>query len=187
MSTGSPRETERRDRLFRVAGWIADPAACRLEKNGQQARIEPKVMQVLEYLVEHVGQVVSRQELEQSVWSGTVVGYEAVTNAIIKLRKALGDDARNPQIIETISKHGYRLVADVTPVSQRISAHRSGRKSSLGLTALLSLLVIAGGLTWFFPDKPDVEPASIEDMAFPLPSGIPTNSRELCGHFDQAG
>jgi DNA-binding winged helix-turn-helix (wHTH) protein len=47
-------------------------------------------MQVLVHLAERQGQVVSRQELEQLVWTGTVVGYEAVTNAVIKLGKARG-------------------------------------------------------------------------------------------------
>jgi hypothetical protein len=45
-----------------------------------------------------------------------VVGYDAVTNAIIKLRRAFGDDARDPRVIETLAKKGYRLVAEVEPL-----------------------------------------------------------------------
>jgi DNA-binding winged helix-turn-helix (wHTH) protein len=70
-------------------------------------------MSVLLYLARHHGQVVSRNDLEAGVWTGMVVGYDAVTNAIIKLRRALGDDPRAPRIIETISKQGYRLIAEV--------------------------------------------------------------------------
>lgn len=68
---------------------------------------------MLEYLAARPGEVVTRRELEDVIWAGTVVGYKALTNTIIKLRKALADDARNPRIIETISKHGYRLIAEV--------------------------------------------------------------------------
>jgi TolB-like protein/Tfp pilus assembly protein PilF len=57
--------------------------------------------------------VVTREELEKNVWRGAIVGYDAVTNSVIKLRKALGDHAREPGIIATIPKRGYRLVAPV--------------------------------------------------------------------------
>ena len=60
-------------------------------------------MSVLVYLARHRGQVVSRTDLESGVWSGMVVGYDAVTNAVIKLRRAFGDDSRAPRIIKTPS------------------------------------------------------------------------------------
>jgi class 3 adenylate cyclase/TolB-like protein len=70
-------------------------------------------MRVLVQLAARPGRVVTRTELEESVWAGMVVGPDALTNAIIKLRKALGDDARSVRFIETIPKTGYRLVAPV--------------------------------------------------------------------------
>jgi TolB-like protein/Tfp pilus assembly protein PilF len=79
---------------------------------GQEVRLEPKVMRVLAYLVERHGEVVSRHDLEANVWTGVIVTDDAVTNTIIKLRKALGDDARKPRYIETIAKAGYRLIAE---------------------------------------------------------------------------
>lgn len=101
---------------FLIAGWTVDAAGQRLLRDGDEVRLEPKVMSVLVYLARHRGRVVSRNELESAVWTGMVVGYDAITNAVIKLRRALGDDSRAPRIIETISKHGYRLIADVAPV-----------------------------------------------------------------------
>lgn len=73
-------------------------------------------MAVLDYLACRPGSVVTRQELEQALWTGVVVGYDALSNTIIKLRKAFGDKARDPAVIETIPKTGYRLIAEVTPV-----------------------------------------------------------------------
>jgi TolB-like protein/class 3 adenylate cyclase/DNA-binding winged helix-turn-helix (wHTH) protein/Flp pilus assembly protein TadD len=101
---------------FRVADWLVDPQLCSIALDGQSVKLEPKVMDLLAYMVTSPGEVHSREELLEQVWSGTVVSDEALTNAIIKLRKAFGDDARNPRIIETLSKRGYRLVADVTQV-----------------------------------------------------------------------
>jgi DNA-binding winged helix-turn-helix (wHTH) protein len=76
-------------------------------------KLEPKVMRVLVYRANHHGQTVTRDELARAVWSGTVVGDDAVTNAIIKLRKAFGDNPRAPEFIETIPKLGYRFLATV--------------------------------------------------------------------------
>jgi TolB-like protein/DNA-binding winged helix-turn-helix (wHTH) protein len=70
-------------------------------------------MEVLVYLAAHQGEVVTREELGRNVWRGALVGYDAVTKSVIKLRKAFGDQAREPDIIEPIPKRGYRLVAPV--------------------------------------------------------------------------
>lgn len=101
---------------FMVADWTVDAAANRLLRDGDEVRLEPKAMSVLVYLASHRGRVVSRDELESAVWTGMVVGYDAITNAVIKLRRALGDNSRAPRIIETISKTGYRLIAEVGPI-----------------------------------------------------------------------
>ena len=101
---------------FQVGDWIVDPSSSQLEKNGDAVKIEPKVMQELVYLAEHSGQVVGREELEAAVWSGLVVGYDAVSGSIIKLRKAFGDDSRKPEYkaeaeriaAECASQHGCK-------------------------------------------------------------------------------
>jgi DNA-binding winged helix-turn-helix (wHTH) protein len=72
-------------------------------------------MDLLVYLAERPGTVASREELEAALWSGTVVGYDAVNAAVLKLRRALADQARAPRIIETVPNKGYRLVAQVLP------------------------------------------------------------------------
>ncbi len=70
-------------------------------------------MDLLVVFANRPGEVLSREELEATVWQGTVVGYDALSSAIIKLRKAIEDDPKHPRIIETIPKKGYRLVAEV--------------------------------------------------------------------------
>jgi DNA-binding winged helix-turn-helix (wHTH) protein/TolB-like protein/Tfp pilus assembly protein PilF len=96
---------------LRVGDWRIDPAANELVRNGTTVRVEPKAMAVLIALADADGRVVSREELLAAVWAGVVVGDEVLTQTIIKLRRALGDNPRAPSFIETISKRGYRLIA----------------------------------------------------------------------------
>ena len=76
-------------------------------------RLEPRTIAVLVYLAGRPGKAVTREELEREIWTGMVVGYDALSNTITKLRKAFGDEAKRPRIIETIPKVGYRLIAEV--------------------------------------------------------------------------
>ena len=89
-----------------------------------EAHLEPKSMAVLHFLVKRNGKVASRQELLDAVWPGIHVGDDSLTAAIIKIRRALGDDARNPAYIETIPKRGYRLISTVV-VSANATADNS--------------------------------------------------------------
>ncbi|MGB5741798.1 MAG: winged helix-turn-helix domain-containing protein [Sedimenticolaceae bacterium] len=101
-------------KAFRVAGYKVEPTSLQVAIDGHGVRLEAKVMRVLVYLAEHAGRVVSRAELEEHLWPGRVVTEDSVTKAIAKLRRVFRDDPRNPRVIETIPKSGYRLIADVT-------------------------------------------------------------------------
>lgn len=98
---------------LQIGDWWADRALNELGHGTEKVRIEPKAMDVLMALAQRSGQVVSREELLAEVWRGAVVTDEVLTQCIIKLRKALGDDPRSPKYIQTIAKRGYRLVASV--------------------------------------------------------------------------
>jgi TolB-like protein/DNA-binding winged helix-turn-helix (wHTH) protein/Flp pilus assembly protein TadD len=139
---------------FQIADWTVDPASNQVIRGEQSARLEPKVMEVLVYLAHRPGEVVTREELEAAVWAGTIVGYDSVTSAIQKLRKALDDKPRQPCIIETLSKRGYRLVASVSPADTQFrdqvqtvhpapSRHQWLPGSLLSLLALLTATVAA--------------------------------------------
>ncbi len=96
-----------------VDGWQLDVAAHQICKGDVIRRLEPKAMQVLVVLAGQPGAVVSRSELLATVWGGAFVGDDAVSAAIIKIRRAFEDDARSPRVIETVHKSGYRLIAAV--------------------------------------------------------------------------
>ena len=87
---------------YLLGNWRVDPEGGQIAREGAALHLEPKVMEVLTYLVDHRGQLVTREALERDVWRGALVGYDSVTGTIIKLRKALGDDAHDPRYIETL-------------------------------------------------------------------------------------
>lgn len=96
-----------------IAGWTVDASTLRISNGPETIRLEPRAMAVLMYLAARPGETVSRDELEREVWHGQLVVYEALSNTITKLRKAFGDDPHEPRVIETVSKLGYRLIAEV--------------------------------------------------------------------------
>ena len=70
-------------------------------------------MALLLHLARRAGDTVTREQLFEAVWPGVVVSDDTLTQAIIKLRKALGDSAKNAAYIQTVPKRGYRLIATV--------------------------------------------------------------------------
>jgi len=100
---------------FDAGEWRVDSSLLTLSNaSGQIIKLEPKMMSVLVYLAESSGRSVSRDELERGVWQDMVVSYDALTSAINKLRKALGDDSSHPSYIKTIPTKGYCFIAPIS-------------------------------------------------------------------------
>jgi DNA-binding winged helix-turn-helix (wHTH) protein/TolB-like protein/Flp pilus assembly protein TadD len=108
--------TPERGRL-RVGEWEVQESEGILSQGDRSVRLEPRLMDVLVYLAASPGRVVSKDELLRAVWHGAFVEEGALSQAIHSLRKALGDDARQPHYIQTVPKRGYCLVASVEPAS----------------------------------------------------------------------
>jgi adenylate cyclase len=116
MSQSSPGHEERSLEgadAFWLGACRVEPGCGQIRRDGTVVRVEPKAMDVLVYLAANAGNVVSREDLEKAVWRGALVGYDAVTHTVIKLRKALDDDPRRPRYIATVPKRGYRLLPGV--------------------------------------------------------------------------
>jgi len=99
---------------LKIGDWLVDRATNEICRGSELVHLEPKVVDLLFALAERADQVVSREELLAQVWSGVVVGEDVLTQGVIKLRKALGDNSKEPVYIQTIPKRGYRLIAPVT-------------------------------------------------------------------------
>ena len=106
-----------------VAGeWTVYPSRNLLVRGAEHAKLEPRVMDVLVQLAERAGEVVSKEELVARVWEGRYVTDDVLAVTIYALRKALGDDARHPRYVETVSRRGYRWIADVAPAAETAAA-----------------------------------------------------------------
>lgn len=95
-------------RTFRL-----DTANHLLWRDGDRVHLAPKAFDMLAYLVQHAGQVVTQGEMLEALWPETYINPEVLRKYILEIRKALGDSPNNPEFIETLPKRGYRFVAPV--------------------------------------------------------------------------
>ena len=97
------------------ADFEVDVRAGELRRNGEKIKLGERPLQILAALLEHPGEVVTREELQQKLWSvDTFVDFEhSINTAVLRLREALGDNAENPHYIETLPRHGYRFIYPV--------------------------------------------------------------------------
>ena len=98
---------------FLIGDWLFHADLHRLERENDVVKLEPRVAELLLFMAMRPGESISRSNLMDALWPNMVVGDEALSNAVNKLRKALGDDHHDPLFIETIPKVGYRLIAAV--------------------------------------------------------------------------
>lgn len=102
-------------------GFLLDLRRVGVWKDGVPVPLEPKSFDVLRYLIEHRDRLVGRDEILDAVWTGTFVTPNALTRAVARLRKALGDNSENGAIVQTVSKRGYRFVAPVSEIDDGAS------------------------------------------------------------------
>jgi TolB-like protein/DNA-binding winged helix-turn-helix (wHTH) protein/Flp pilus assembly protein TadD len=174
------QKTEQPYRRLRFGVFEMDLRAGELRKHGMQVRLQKQPFQVLAMLLEHPGEVVTREELQKSLWAvDTFVDFDHGLNKTInKIREALGDSAESPRFVETVSRRGYRFLAEVKnvdvdaatvpipgtevrsgpqdsevakTVSQPITHERAARSLTwgrLGAVLAMGLVILAGWLLY---------------------------------------
>jgi len=166
-----------------------DRSAQLLAREGQEVPLPPRVLGVLDLLVARPGQIVSRQELIETVWKDAFVSDTSLAEAISFLRQALGDDPQQPSYIQTVHRRGYRFLP--TPDGQAFVARREdpGRSATAsaersadapaerqalwhgplpwGLVVLLA--AISASTVWRIahPEAPALAPMARFDIALP--------------------
>src|SRR5208282_690030 len=151
--------------IVRFGPFKLDLRTAELQYNGTKTRLAEQPFQVLVQLGEHPGEVVTREELRQRLWSSdTFVDFDHGLNTAVKrLRHALGDSAENPRYIETLPRHGYRLMVPVersAPVAPAIPP-ASVRKVLIPVAALLVAVAIVG--TLYFGSRSSTTPMTEKD------------------------
>jgi len=102
-------------RLVRFAGYELDIRSGELRRDGLTTKLQDQPLQILLMLLEHPGELVTREALHNALWPGSSFGdvEDSLNHAVRRLRAALGDLAEHPKFIETLARRGYRFIAPV--------------------------------------------------------------------------
>jgi DNA-binding winged helix-turn-helix (wHTH) protein len=153
--------------------FILCPVNQHLELGTERIPLEPKVYEVLCYLLQQQERFVSLEELHQQVWAGRVVSDTAVRRSISKLRAALNDQQEPPRFIQSAAKRGYRwLVTPKVLESEPLSTDPSSNVSQSGLEGQLSQTSAA----------PVAVPVGIEETSTDATT-VPSRRRSLHRHW----
>src|SRR3954453_17436187 len=117
--------------ILRFADCEVDLGRIVLSRGGHPLKVEPKVFDLLAYLLQHRGQLVRKEELLDAVWGDRFVSESALTTRIKAVRQALGDDGNRQLLIRTVHGKGYEFIAEVEEVESVPPAHDVLRSSGL--------------------------------------------------------
>ncbi len=109
----SENEKSQPEPLVSFGPYRLDVENHQLWRGVQEVRITGKAFVVLQYLVDHPGQLATKDDLFTAAWPETVVSEATLVSGIQELRQALRDDAKNPRYIETVHRRGYRFIGKV--------------------------------------------------------------------------
>ncbi|GLX79749.1 hypothetical protein tinsulaeT_30890 [Thalassotalea insulae] len=158
---------------IQVANFIVDRSLNRIT-NGQQVQtLEPKAIELLCFLASRANQVTSREEIRLNVWGNIQVSEHAINRLISQLRKAMDDSVQPYQIIETIARRGYRLIATVkrlesSPTSPKKQARTFSNTPHHYLMLICALLlVVTGYWAWHGTNnnKPFIAKSAVEPVS----------------------
>lgn len=181
MISREPLTSKATSGRFRVGEWLIDPALDEISRGSEIVKLEPRMMRLLCRLSEARGQVVSSQQLLDSVWAGVVVGPASVYQAISALRKILGDTEATPTYIATVLRKGYRLRATVAPIesdgaiklAKTLPASavpvRSSRASRLALATAVAFTAIFAAILVVKHEKQPAPTVSAPAAVWPAP------------------
>lgn len=124
---------------FRVGPWLVCPSLNSISCKGRTVRLELKAIEVLLCLAQHAGETLPKETLFRAVWPDTFVTDDVLTHSISELRRAFEDDAREPCIIQTIPKRGYRLIAPVSAADTTVGAPANAARDSIAVLPFISM------------------------------------------------
>jgi TolB-like protein/DNA-binding winged helix-turn-helix (wHTH) protein/Tfp pilus assembly protein PilF len=133
--------------------FTLDTAAERLVRGGREIKLRPKSFQVMRYLVEHHGRLVTREELMKAVWGGVAVTDDSITKCVVDIRKALADDSQ--EVVRTVTRRGFifeaevRMVAPPAETATIVKGGRTARDRGLLIGTAILLLPLTAAVVWF--------------------------------------
>jgi DNA-binding response OmpR family regulator len=130
--------------VYRFGNYELDAQRCDLRCAGQQVTIEPKVFEVLVYLLEHRDRMVTKEELLAQCWPDTFVSEAALTRCLAKVRKTVQPESAAPPVVKTVYGRGYRFVAPVTtlPHEPSLPVVSAAHEATSGATGGSKILIV---------------------------------------------
>ncbi len=165
-------------KLVRFGECELDLATRELRRAGELVALEPRVFALLAYLIAQRHRAIDKDEIQDAVWSGMIVSETALTRAIMKARRAVGDSAELQAVIRTLHGHGYQFVAALTDstTSHRDIGEPSGfRPARRRLFAALAAITVVALVVFL---RPAERPQDILRLAI-MPVDNQTNDVEL--------
>lgn len=187
---------------LQIGDWLVDPSLDELRRGERRVKLEPRKMQLLVALAQRPGELVTTEELLETVWAGVVVTQSSLYQSIAQLRKTLGDDPESPTFIATVPRKGYRLVAsvarvDATPApedhataagrqlvpgppasaaSSRIERPPKDRRWLIGVTAAAVTVALGAAFYGWARTRPHPDPSQLAIAVLPFtdisPGGV---------------
>ena len=195
MSTAEMPAVRMKRPIVAFGQFTFDPDNQLLRRNGVELAPPPRVLGVLQLLLDRAGNLVPRQELIERVWQGAFVTDTSLAEAVSVLRQTLGDDPQSPTYVQTVHRRGYRFVAPVTEIPlEAPHAPRSGFAADAAVDAPASTVVpsIGGQLVpwsaaaicailatvavWQATHRPESRPAAAR-FAVQLPANLRFDAR----------
>jgi Tol biopolymer transport system component/DNA-binding winged helix-turn-helix (wHTH) protein len=156
---------QEKSRFYEFADFSVDVDRRLLAQNGEPVSLTPKVFEMLVTLLEHRGEVITKRQLMDLLWPDSFVEESNLTQNVAVLRKALGDNSKQPKFVITVPGQGYKFVGDVRqrdgdrrvedPPSETITAPpivthaQTGGRTWVWAAALVGAIVIAGLAYWY--------------------------------------
>jgi Tol biopolymer transport system component/DNA-binding winged helix-turn-helix (wHTH) protein len=175
--------------LYQFSGFSFDARTNTLWRENDLIQLSPKALELLKLLIEHHGEIVSKQKIFDKVWADTFVEEGVLTQNIYTLRQTLGTDENGKQLIENIARKGYRLSVAVIckdfeegrrdveterpgDTAQVENGENSGSQSrrrfvSTSIILTLALVVLSyGGYRYFSANSPEIPPKQTSELKF---------------------
>lgn len=150
--------TETGSARYRFGDCELDVGTRELRRGGASVSLQPRVFDLLVFLIEQRHRAVDKDEIQDAVWAPMIVSETALTRAIMKARRAVGDDADTQQAIRTVHGHGYQFVAPLAAAETRsdiesqpqavepAAAVPGPRRAGLALAAMTVVAIVATAL-----------------------------------------
>ena len=183
-------------RSYQFGNSRISPARRELWRAGKLVALPPQAFDFLAYLIEHHDRAVGRDELVAAVWGKTEVSDTLLGQTVLRLRRELGDDAKEQRLLRTIPRFGYRwvapfeiddaeaalaqptqtqLVAETTPVANAMPASRARRW--LAVAAVTLTIAVGAAVLYWYRGAPHIEPPQSSALSAVLPAQIEASTQ----------